>query len=74
MKLNLVRKKLKWNYKPFEIPEEILDEWRKIGKNGMKIGKKMARKLTSKKNLKIKRELEKNFINSDLRRFRKNNF
>ena len=28
----LVRKKLKWNYKPFEIPKKIMDEWRKIGK------------------------------------------
>jgi len=30
----LVRKKLKWKYKPFEIPKEILSEWRKIGKRG----------------------------------------
>ena len=30
----LVRKKLKWNNKPFEIPQEILDEWRKIGDKG----------------------------------------
>ena len=29
--INLVRKKLKWNYKPFEIPNEILKEWKKIG-------------------------------------------
>ena len=28
----LVRKKLKWNYKPFEIPTKIMDEWREIGK------------------------------------------
>ena len=27
----LVRKKLKWNYEPFKIPNEILSEWRKIG-------------------------------------------
>ena len=30
----LVRKKLKWKYKPFEIPKEILNEWREIGKRG----------------------------------------
>jgi len=30
----LVRKKLKWKYKPFEIPKEILSEWREIGKRG----------------------------------------
>ncbi len=30
--VSLVRKKLKWNYKPFEIPKKIIDEWRTIGK------------------------------------------
>ncbi len=30
--IKLVRKKLKWNYEPFEIPNELLNEWRKIGK------------------------------------------
>jgi len=29
--INLVRKKLNWNYKPFEIPDEIKKEWKKIG-------------------------------------------
>ncbi len=29
--INLVRKKLNWNYKPFEIPSEIKKEWKKIG-------------------------------------------
>ncbi|MAW01590.1 MAG: transketolase [Candidatus Pelagibacter sp.] len=29
--IELTRKKLKWNYKPFEIPDHILTEWRKIG-------------------------------------------
>ena len=28
----LVRKKLSWNNKPFEIPKDILDEWRKMVK------------------------------------------
>jgi len=32
--IKLVRKALKWNYKPFEIPNKILNEWRKIGKKG----------------------------------------
>jgi len=31
--VKLVRKKLKWNYEPFKIPEKILSEWRKIGEN-----------------------------------------
>ncbi len=30
--VNLVRKKLNWNYSPFEMPKKILNEWRKIGK------------------------------------------
>jgi len=29
--INLVRKKLNWNYKPFEIPNKIKTEWNKIG-------------------------------------------
>ena len=37
----LVRKKLKWKYKPFEIPKEILKEWREIGKKGDFARKKM---------------------------------
>ncbi len=32
--IKLVRKKLKWSHKPFEIPSNILNEWRKIGKKG----------------------------------------
>ena len=35
--IKLVRKKLKWNYKTFEIPKNILKEWRKIGKKGAKL-------------------------------------
>ena len=29
--IKLVRKKLKWAYKPFEIPNKIIEEWRNIG-------------------------------------------
>ena len=38
--IKLVRKKLKWNYEPFEIPNEFLSEWRKIGKNAAQKAKK----------------------------------
>ena len=38
--VELVRKKLKWKYKPFEIPKEILNEWRKIGEKGQLLEKK----------------------------------
>ncbi len=33
---NLVRKKLKWSYHPFEVPKNILNEWRNIGKRNEK--------------------------------------
>ena len=61
----LVRKKLKWSSKPFETPQKILDEWKKIGKKGEQLEKKWQESI-NKKNSKIKSELEKNYINSDL--------
>ena len=61
----LVRKKLKWNNKPFEIPQEVLDEWRKIGDKGELLEKKWQETI-NKKNSKIKSDLEKNYLNSDL--------
>ena len=38
--IKLVRKNLGWEYKPFEIPSNILDEWREIGNKGSKTEKK----------------------------------
>jgi len=38
--IKLVRKKLKWNYEPFKIPNEILSEWRKIGEIASQKAKK----------------------------------
>jgi|TARA_B100001093_G_scaffold471089_1_gene493083 transketolase len=63
--ITLVRKKLKWNNEPFEIPQEVLDEWRKIGDKGELLEKKWQ-ELINKKNPKIVKDLEKNYINSDL--------
>ena len=34
MKLNLLEKLLNWSHKPFQIPNKILNEWKKIGKKG----------------------------------------
>jgi transketolase len=34
--IRLVRKALNWEYKPFEIPNNILNEWKKIGSKGIK--------------------------------------
>ena len=53
----LVRKKLKWNYGPFEIPKNILDEWRKIGQKGLGLEKEWKRSLI-KKNSNIIKEFE----------------
>ena len=35
--IKLVRKKLGWEHKPFDIPKKILSDWRKIGNRGLKI-------------------------------------
>ena len=61
----LVRKKLKWKNKPFETPQDILNEWRKIGDKG-EILEKSWRETINKKNSKNKDVFEKNFLNSDL--------
>ncbi|MDC0943249.1 transketolase, partial [Pelagibacteraceae bacterium] len=61
----LVRKKLKWSNKPFETPQEILNEWKKIGQKGELLEKKWQDSV-NRKNPKIKTELEKNYINFDL--------
>jgi transketolase len=46
--INLVRKKLKWKYGPFEIPQEILNEWRAIGAKGAKERKRWQQKANKK--------------------------
>ena len=47
--IKLVRKKLKWNHVPFKIPDDLLSEWRNIGKNAEQKAKKNDK--TSKKNI-----------------------
>ena len=37
--INLVRKKLHWNSKPFIIPQNLLNEWRSIGEKGISLEK-----------------------------------
>jgi transketolase len=56
--ISLVRKKLKWNNQSFEIPKEILDEWRKIGNKGEDLENKWL-EAVNKKNSKIKNEIDK---------------
>ena len=61
----LVRKKLKWNYKPFTIPQEVLQEWREIGSKGELLERKWEEAI-NKKNPKIKDDLEQNYLNTDI--------
>ena len=61
----LVRKKLKWNNKPFEIPQEILEEWKKIGDKGELLEKKWQETI-NKKNPQIKNKLEKAYNKTEL--------
>ena len=50
--IKLVRKKLKWKYKPFEIPERILVAWRDIGNKASLAAEKFnSKNNTTKENL-----------------------
>ena len=62
--VELVRKKLKWNYEPFKIPKEILTEWRKIGEKGISQEKKWNN-IYNKKSKTIKEEFSR-IINNKL--------
>ena len=42
--IKLVRKKLNWKNEPFQIPKNLLDEWRKIGEGASKKAKKQENK------------------------------
>ena len=63
--IKLVRKELGWNYKPFQIPKNILDTWKEIGKKGEKIEykwNKLYRKKKGKINKFFKNDFEKSII------------
>ncbi len=62
----LVRKKLKWDYEPFEIPQDILNAWKEIGEKGVKLEEKWLETL-NKKDPKIKSELLDIYIHSNLK-------
>ena len=60
--IKLVRKKLNWNYKPFQIPDNIINEWKKIGKKGQKLENKwnkIYKKNTKKNNVLLKNDFKK---------------
>ncbi len=55
--IRLIRKKLKWNYEPFDIPIKTLESWREIGEKGEELEKKWKDAL-SRKNSKLKNEYD----------------
>ena len=63
--VQLTRKKLNWNYKPFELPNSILKSWRLIGKKGDAIEKKWNKNYKFQKK-KIKKLISNNFKKSIL--------
>ncbi len=58
--IKLVRKALKWKYKPFDIPKKNLKEWRKIGQKGEIIEKKW-KKIVNRKKINFNRVIKNNF-------------
>ena len=62
--IKLVRSKLGWKYEPFNIPDEIMSQWREIGNKGEKIEKEWNN-ILNKKNIKIRDEYER-LIKEDL--------
>ena len=62
--INLVRKKLDWKYEPFDIPEKILNAWRKIGNDAS---------LNAEKNesFDLKNNLIPNLINEEIEKIKR---
>ena len=58
--IKLVREVLNWSHKPFQIPNKILNEWKKIGKKGELLENKWN-KIYKKKKKKIDKVLKNNF-------------
>jgi len=58
--IKLVRKALNWKTKPFDIPNKILNEWRRIGQRGEILEKKWNKVLKRKK-IKFNQTLKNNF-------------
>ncbi len=58
--IKLVRKALNWKNKPFDIPNKILKQWRKIGQRGEILEKKWN-KILKRKKTKLNQTLKNNF-------------
>jgi transketolase len=60
--INLVRKKLQWHHKAFDIPKDLLSQWRKIGQQGS-IEEKKWNKIYQKNRTQINKIFNQNFSN-----------
>jgi len=58
--IKLVRQVLDWKHKPFEIPKNVLKEWRKIGNKGLRLESRWE-KIYKKKKLAVDRVFKNNF-------------
>ena len=58
--INLVRKKLQWHHKAFDIPKDLLSQWRKIGQQGSNEEKKWN-KIYQKNRTQINKIFNQNF-------------
>jgi transketolase len=58
--ISLVRKKLQWHHKAFDIPKDLLSEWRKIGQQGSNEEKKWN-KIYQKNRAQINKIFNQNF-------------
>ncbi|MDA9205683.1 transketolase [bacterium] len=58
--INLVRKKLQWRHKAFDIPKDLLSQWRKIGQQGS-IEEKKWNKIYQKNITQINKIFNQNF-------------
>ncbi|MFL2883501.1 MAG: transketolase [Pelagibacteraceae bacterium] len=68
--VKLVRKKLKWASEPFDVPKEVLDAWREIGKKGELLEKKWEETLNN-KSQKVKFDFENIINNSNINNIEK---
>ena len=60
--ISLVRKKLQWHHKAFDIPKDLLSQWRKIGQQGS-IEEKKCNKIYQKNRTQINKIFNQNFSN-----------
>jgi transketolase len=58
--ISLVRKKLQWHHKAFDIPKDLLSQWRKIGQQGS-IEEKKWNKIYQKNRTQINKVFNQNF-------------